>query len=129
MAKYLGIDYGARRIGLAIGDDEAKLALPKGAVNVKELEKFFKDEGPFDAVVVGLPRNLNGSDTAQTIAVRRFSDDILWRKLHVEAVFQDEAATSSIAEERLKQIGKPYEKGDIDSEAAAIILQDYLDTL
>ena len=129
MAKYLGIDYGARRIGLATGDGEAKLAVPKSAVSVQELEQFFKDEGPFEAVVVGLPRNLNGSDTAQTVAVRRFSDDVLWRKLHVEPVFQDEAATSSIAEERLKLAGKPYEKGDIDSEAAAIILQDYLDTL
>lgn len=129
MPKYLGIDYGARRIGLAIGDDEAKLALPKGAVTVQQLEKFIKEEGPFSAVIVGLPRNLNGGDTAQTVAVRRFSDDVLWRKLHIEAVFQDEAATSSIAEERLKLVGKPYEKGDIDSEAAAIILQDYLDTL
>jgi putative pre-16S rRNA nuclease len=129
LAKYLGIDYGARRIGLAIGDGESKLALPKTAVSVQELEKFIKDEGPFSAVVVGLPRNLNGGDTAQTIAVRRFSDDVLWRKLHIEPVFQDEAATSSIAEERLKQVGKPYNKADIDAEAAAIILQDYLDTL
>jgi putative holliday junction resolvase len=129
LAKYLGIDYGARRIGLAIGDDDTKLAIPKTAVSSAELEKFIKDEGPFDEIIVGLPRNLNGNDTSQTIAVRRFSDDFLWRKLHVEPIFQDEAATSQVAEERLKQVGKPYEKGDIDAEAAAIILQDYLDTL
>jgi putative Holliday junction resolvase len=129
LAKYLGIDYGARRIGLAIGDDDAKLAIPKTAVSSSELEQFIKDEGPFSQIVVGLPRNLNGGDTAQTIAVRRFSDDFLWRKLHIEPIFQDEAATSQVAEERLKQVGKPYEKGDIDAEAAAIILQDYLDSL
>ena len=86
-------------------------------------------EGPFEAVVVGLPRGLDGHDTAQTLAVRRFTDDTIWRKLHIEAVFQDEAGTSSVAEDRLKEAGKPYAKADIDAEAATIILQDYLDTL
>jgi putative holliday junction resolvase len=129
MAKYLGIDYGARRIGLATADSETKLAAPLATVNVAELAATLKREGPFEAVVVGLPRNLDGADTPQTIAVRRFCDDVLWRKLHIDPVFQDEAATSAIAEERLKEAGKPYQPEQIDAEAAAIILQDYLDAL
>ena len=129
MRKFLGIDYGTRRIGLAIGDDETKLAHPLTTVGAAELADVITREGPFDAVVVGLPRNLDGTDTPQTLAVRRFTDDVLWRTHHIEAVFQDEAATSEVAEEQLKDAGKPYTKADIDAEAATIILQDYLDTL
>jgi putative Holliday junction resolvase len=115
MKKYLGIDYGAKRIGLATGDEESKLANPLTTVGPAELAEVIKREGPFDAVVVGLPRSLDGAETAQTLAVRRFTDDVLWRKLRIEPVFQDEAATSQIAEERLKEFGKPYEKADIDA--------------
>ena len=129
MANYLGIDYGIKRIGLAIGDDETKIARPHSTVSPEELSAVLKKEGPFAAVVVGLPRNLSGGNTPQTLAVQRFTDDVLWRKHKIEAQFQDEAATSSVAEERLKESGKKYSKADIDAEAASIILQDYLDTL
>ncbi|MDB5178698.1 MAG: Holliday junction resolvase YqgF [Patescibacteria group bacterium] len=129
MGKYLGIDYGAKRIGLATADAETKLATPLATVGAAELIATIKREGPFKAVVVGLPRSLDGLETAQTLAVRRFTDDVLWRHLRIEAEFQDEAGTSSLAEERLKGAGKPYAKGAIDAEAAAIILQDYLDAL
>ena len=94
-----------------------------------DLIDTIEKEGPFEAVVVGLPRGLDGHETPQTLAVRRFCDDILWRKLKIEPIFQDEAGTSSVAEDRLKASGKPYPKGAIDAEAATIILQDYLDTL
>lgn len=106
MTKYLGIDYGARRIGLATADSEAKIASPLTTVGAHELAAIIEREGPFAAVVVGLPRNLDGSDTPQTIAVRRFTDDILWNKHRIEAVFQDEAATSAVAKERLEESGK-----------------------
>src|SRR5579863_1975902 len=99
MRKFLGIDYGLKRIGLATGDDETKLAQPFSTVTGQELAGVIKQAGPFDKVVVGLPRNLDGSDTAQTLAVRRFTDDVLWRTLHIEAAFQDEAATSAVAEQ------------------------------
>jgi putative Holliday junction resolvase len=129
LEKYLGIDYGAVRIGLAIADAETKLARPLTTVSTAELVATIEREGPFKAIVVGLPRSLDGQDTAQTLAVRRFTDDVLWRKLRIEPVFQDEAGTSGVAEDRLKESGKPYAKADIDAEAAAIILQDYLDSL
>lgn len=129
MGKYLGIDYGQRRIGLALADSDARTASPFRTVAPNELVAAIEQAGPFEAVVVGLPRNLDGHDTPQTLAVRHFCDDVLWRKLHIEAVLQDEAATSSVAEERLKESGKSYRPSDIDAEAAAIILQDYLDSL
>lgn len=129
MTKYLGIDYGIKRIGLAVADAEAKLARPLATVSAAELVKTIQREGPFQTVVVGLPRSLDGHETAQTLAVRRFTDDVLWRHLQIEAQFQDEAGTSAVAEDRLREAGKPYDKAAIDAEAAAIILQDYLDAL
>lgn len=129
MAKYLGIDFGAKRIGLATADAEVKLAHPLTTTSHDNLTEVIEREGPFVAVVVGLPRSLDGRDTPQTLAVRRFTDDILIRHHQLDPVFQDEAATSLVAEERLKESGKPYAKGDIDAEAASIILQDYLDNL
>jgi len=129
LGKYLGIDYGLARIGLATADTETKIASPLTTVSPKDLVASIEREGPFEQVVVGLPRSLDGTDTPQTLAVRRFSDDVLWRKLRIDPVFQDEAGTSGVAEDRLKDSGKPYAKGDIDAEAASIILQDYLDSL
>jgi putative Holliday junction resolvase len=129
LGKYLGIDYGASRIGLATSDAETKIASPLRTVAPEDLAAALEQEGPLEAVVVGLPRSLDGRETPQTLAVRRFCDDVLWRKLQIEAIFQDEAGTSSVAEDRLKASGKPYSKGDIDAEAATIILQDYLDSL
>jgi putative holliday junction resolvase len=129
LSNYLGIDYGEKRVGLAVADSDSKLASPLDTVAPHELVEAIKQRGPFDVVVVGLPRSLDGHDTPQTIAVRRFCDDVLWRKLRIDAVFQDEAGTSAIAEERLQEAGKPYTKADIDAEAATIILQDYLDAL
>ncbi len=129
MGKYLGIDYGAQRIGLATADAETHLASPLAAVGAHELAEILKREGPFEAVVIGLPRGIDGQETAQTLAVRRFTDDVLGRIHGLEPVFQDEFGTSAMAEEQLKEAGKPYTKGDIDAEAATIILQDYLDAL
>ena len=125
----MGIDYGGKRIGLATGNAELKIASPLATVAPHELEAALQAAGPFEAVIVGLPRSLDGHDTPQTLAVRRFCDDHLWRKLRIEAIYQDEAGSSSVAESRLKESGRNYSKGDIDAEAASIILQDYLDSL
>lgn len=129
MGIYLGIDYGAKRVGLATANTETKIASPLRTIPPHELVAAIQEVGPFEAVIVGLPRSLDGHDTPQTLAVRRFCDDILWRRLRIEPIYQDEAGTSSLAEDRLKESGRPYEKSDIDAEAAAIILQDYLDSL
>ncbi len=126
MKRYLGVDYGAKRVGLAVADSEAKLAQPLTTVAPHELVDTIQREGPFDVIVVGLPRSLDGNDTPQTLAVRRFTDDLLG-PLKAEVMFQDEAGTSSLAEDRLQEAGKPFKPEQIDAEAAAIILQDYLD--
>jgi putative Holliday junction resolvase len=124
--KYLGVDYGSARVGLAVANSSAGLARPAATMAPEKLAEFVAERGPFDVIVVGLPRGLDGQETPQTLAVRRFVTD------HIEAMaprveLQDEAATSAVAEERLRQSGKRYLREQIDAEAAAIILQDWLD--
>ncbi|HSX00660.1 MAG TPA: Holliday junction resolvase RuvX [Candidatus Saccharimonas sp.] len=130
----MGVDYGVKRVGLAMADSDARLASPLTTVSPADLPAVIQRQGPFDVLVVGLPRSLDGTETPQTLAVRRFTDDLLDHHSHllgssIELVFQDEAGTSSVAEERLLESGKPFKPEDIDAEAATIILQDYLDTL
>lgn len=127
--RLLGIDYGHVRIGLALGDSETKLARPiSGLVKSDDPTAALRevvDRESVDELVVGLPRGLDGQETIQTEAVRLFASKLrsLGRPVHLT----DEAATSSVAEERLKASGRSYSKDTIDSEAAALILQDFLD--
>lgn len=125
----LGFDVGERRIGVARGDTGVRLAYPLEYIEVdgqeiEHIQKLVKDLAPLQCVV-GYPRNQSGEATAQTAFVEKFADKL--QAVGVKTVFQDESVTSVLAEERLKQTKKPYEKGDIDAVAAAIILQDYID--
>jgi putative Holliday junction resolvase len=127
-ARFLGIDVGTRRVGLATGEAETGLAQPLATVAPNEVRSQIEAHGPFSAIIVGLPRGLDGQDTAQTLAVRRWVDDILG-ELEAIVVWQDEAGTSGVAEAILKDSGRKYAREEIDAQAAALILQDYLDEL
>lgn len=127
-ATYLGLDIGEQRIGVAVGDDAVKIAAPVGWYGndesfATELEQLIDHHRP-TALIVGYPRNQSGEPTAQTAYVEQFMTD-----LHpdIPVIYQDEALTSVQAEQRLMALKKPYSKGDIDVEAAVIILQDYLE--
>lgn len=130
MGKILALDVGARRIGVAEGDTSLKIAYPLTTVVVDghELEKLAElvASAQTSCVVVGFPRNQAGEPTAQTEAVETFAGRL--KTLSVPLVFQDESLTSVVAEQRLREAGKPYTKEMIDAEAAAIILQDYLES-
>lgn len=126
---YLCLDVGEKRIGAAVGDDAVKIAVPFDTIGVdgNELERIARlvvDEN-VDVVVVGYPRNQAGEPTAQTAYVEEFAKQLV--DIAPKLVFQDESLTSVLAEQRLKSYGKPYEKADIDAQAAALILQDYLE--
>ncbi len=125
----LGLDVGAKRIGIARADTSTKLAFPLTTLEVNgnelaELTRLVKEVEPV-AIVVGHPRNQTGEPTAQTAEVIKFSQHL--EAFGVPVVFQDESLTSVIAEERLLARGKVYDKASIDAEAAAIILQDYIE--
>lgn len=127
----LALDVGGSRIGVAVADTAVRIAVPLITVDVdgtelkKIIELIAKEKAT--VVVVGYPRNQAGESTQQTTVVEEFAEKL--KDVAVDIVFQDESLTSVLAEQRLKEGGRPYAKGDIDSEAAAIILQDYLEEL
>lgn len=124
----LSLDVGERRVGVAIASLIARLPTPLVTLDNDEhiwgkIQELRKSEG-IETIVVGLPRNLSGEDTAQTQYVRDFAAHLS----DVIVVFQDEALTSRKAETELKSRGKPFAKGDIDALAATYILEDYMQT-
>lgn len=129
----LGIDFGSSRIGLALASLDTKIAQPLATIEANDgvIEKLRHVATANDVshIVVGLPRNLDGDDTAQTAEARKFASH-LKTSIKVPVTLQDEALTSETALERLKaRHTGTIKKELIDQEAAAIILQDYLDSL
>ena len=127
--RILALDVGERRIGVAMADSQVKIAVPFGWLenddniiqNITELLL----QHDIDVVVVGYPRNQSGEATKQTAFVEEFVGRLAEIDVDAEIVYQDESLTSVQAEQRLGQNIK--DKGDIDAEAASIILQDYLE--
>ena len=139
--RFLGIDYGQRRIGLALSDPSGLLARPwktiaragnpsqvAAAITALVTELMREDDG-LAGVVVGLPRALGGEDTDQTAAVRTIAA-ALRARLGLAIVLQDERLSSREAERLLAMRIKSWRdrKPLLDAAAAAVILQDYLDS-
>ncbi len=127
---YMALDVGERRIGVALADSQVAIAVPYDFIEVDgtELEQLVK-LASFEKVnqlIVGYPRNQSGEPTAQTASVQAFTGKLM-ALLSIPMAYQDESVTSVQAEAHLKATNKPYTKGDIDSMAASIILQDYLE--
>ena len=137
--RILGIDVGARRVGLAISDPSGTLARPlttltvSGSIDatnqvVDAIARLSVEDDGLAAVVVGLPARLDGTPNAQTSSVAAFIDALRARtSLAVET--EGEQLTSREAERRLalKERDWRRRKEKLDAAAAAIILQDYLD--
>lgn len=126
---YLALDVGEKRIGVAVGDEMVRIALPHGVVEVdgtelEQIARYVVDEAP-DAVIIGYPRNQAGEPTAQTAYVEAFAEKL--KDIAPKIIFQDESLTSVLAEQRLQSYKKPFTRGDVDAQAAALILQDYLE--
>ena len=138
--RVLGIDYGSRRIGLALSDATGTLASPWRQLQrpasesdtvdllVAEIERLLAEDDRLEAVVLGWPRRLNGSATDQTPHVEKLAR-VLEQRIPVPVVLQDERLSSHEAEARLAINQRDWRrrKGKIDAAAAAIVLQDYLD--
>lgn len=127
----LSLDVGTKRIGMAVADSGVRIARPLGWLEVdgSEIAEIVKACGLYQpsVIVVGYPRNQSGEPTQQTQIVEAFCER-LKRAEVPPIVFQDESLTSVVAEEQLKAVKKPYNKGDIDAVAAALILTDYVES-
>ena len=136
----MGLDLGERRIGVAVSDTSGTLARPlttieRGSSDADAVERLhgliaeLAAEDEIDAVVVGLPTRLDGSAHRQTERVGTMVA-LLSARLTIPVFTCDERLSSREAEERLSVREKDWRKrkAKLDAAAAAVILQDYLDS-
>lgn len=133
MSTIIGLDHGARRIGVAVGDTLTGMAFARPAihrrslaVDLHEVEQLAWAEGA-ELIVVGLPLNMDGSEGDQAAAARSFGEGLTENGLRV--AFEDERLSTWEAGERMRETGRRprRESGELDSTAARVILQQYLD--
>ncbi|MGB8360353.1 MAG: Holliday junction resolvase RuvX [Acidimicrobiia bacterium] len=125
------MDYGTKRIGLALSDEIRLTAQPLNVVTPGELPESLRmlaREHEIDTVVVGLPTGLSGHEGDSAAGARRLASEIE-EILGVDVILVDERFTSRMAENALIETGvrRRDRKETVDKVAAAIILQAYLD--
>lgn len=133
MARILAIDYGKKRTGLAVSDPLQIIATALGTVDTKELIGYLKNymkENEVEKVLIGYPLNLDDSPTDATPLVDKFIGKYknVFPNLEIEKV--DETLTSKMASFAMVEMGmkkkQRQKKENIDTVAATIILQEYL---
>lgn len=135
MFKIMGLDVGTRRIGIAMSDFLQLTAQPCETIS-REPESQAVDkiaelcaQNNVTKIVVGLPKNMNGTLGGQAQDCENFSNLLKIKMPDCEIIFEDERLTSRQAENILALQGKKYtkNKGLVDLKSACIILQQYLD--
>jgi putative Holliday junction resolvase len=133
MSTIVGLDHGARRIGVAVGDTDTAMAFARRAIHRRRLETDLRAVADLaraeraELVVVGLPLNMDGSEGEQATEARSFGAALA--DLGLRVAFQDERLSSWEADRRLAEAGRRPDRasGELDSTAARLILQEYLD--
>lgn len=135
--RVLAIDYGTKRIGLAVSDELRILATPAGIIdNTKSAMNdilYLIAERNVSVVILGLPTTLSGGDSEWTAEVKKFGEKLrsLLESRGITFSYYDERLTSIIAEHNIRSQAlsksKHREKHRRDEEAARIILQEWLD--
>ncbi|MGI9014273.1 MAG: Holliday junction resolvase RuvX [Phycisphaerales bacterium] len=135
--RYLSIDHGERRVGLALGDDSVPLVTPIGRIERSQgprSEDHLIDallravrEHAADAIVIGLPLNMDGSEGPAAQASRRLGEQ-LGPRCGLVIHYQDERLTSFAADQAMNQSGRTHKqkKKLRDALAACAILEDFL---
>ncbi len=144
MTRLLGIDLGMRRIGIAVADTETGDVRPLATVRRGSLERDaavigrLAAEQSVDELIVGLPRNMDGSEGPQAAATRAWAEELA-PALGLRLCYRDERLTSERATQRLGRArrgrggGPPSaaaragRRADVDRQAAALIVQSELD--
>ncbi len=133
MGRLLAIDYGARRVGLALSDPLKMIASPyrtiinkNNTILIEEIERVIAAED-VELTIIGLPLGMAGQKTEQTKKVEKFVDKLTDRGIIIK--YEDERWSSVAAKRSMKEqnIKSGYNKDLVDQTAAAIFLQQYLD--
>jgi putative Holliday junction resolvase len=133
VSRVVGIDYGTKRVGVALSDESRMIASPyrviEAAAAIEMIEQIVAGED-IELVVVGLPIGLAGNETPSTIGAREFAEE-LSERLAVTVELADERFTSKVAEDVLIEAGMTRERRRQirDKMAATVMLQSYLDSL
>lgn len=133
--RILSLDYGRKRVGIALSDPLQTFAVPfKTLLNDSHLLSALKkiiDDQNVEKIILGFPEHDKGGSTSIVKELENFKS-ILEKETRLQIIYWDETFTSSIAKDRVllsvNKKSKRRDKGLIDSNAAAIILQEYLDS-
>jgi putative Holliday junction resolvase len=135
MSRILAIDFGERRIGLALSDPLGITAQGLPTIDTRKIKDVFGYirnlvvEKEVVKLVVGMPQNMNGSVGAQGEKVRKFIQTLA-QKTGVEVITWDERLTSVQSLKSMREMGtKQKKKGVTDRISATLILQSYLESL
>jgi putative holliday junction resolvase len=135
MGRILAIDYGLRRVGLAVTDPMQMLAIPLDTIDTPKVIQYLKDyflRENVETIILGFPKNMDGNDTDATPLVEKFNIELSTNFPNIPVKLVDERLTSRMAKQTLIDAG--YKKKDrknkklVDTVAAALILQTYLET-
>jgi len=135
MPRILAIDYGAKRTGLAVTDPLGMIATPLDVIPSHTLEEFLKnyfEKETVSKVVIGMPKNTDGSPTNATPLVQAFINRFKKVFPSMELILHDERFTSKMAMDAMITGGmkkkERQKKGNVDKVSATIILQSYLES-
>lgn len=134
MSRSLGIDFGDARVGVAISDELNFLAHPLETIDVRRVEPIprivaLAAERGASTVVVGMPRNMDGSRGPAAEKAQKFADALSEALPNCRVVTWDERLTTVSAQRSLREAGRKAheQRGIIDQAAAQVILQSWLD--
>lgn len=134
--KYLAIDFGGRRVGLAISDFDKQIAFPRDFFEyekignlIKQIKTFCEDE-QIVKVVVGLPIEMDGSIGERFIATQKFGDKLKKAIDPIPVEYFDERLTTKRAKQLLQEQGikAKEQKGKLDMISAQLILEAYMES-
>ena len=127
--RVLGLDWGARRCGIAMSDEKRDFVFVRPQMNIKTQNelldaviRLIKDEN-VAGIVIGLPLHADGSDSETTVQVRAFADSLA-QQIDLPIIFTEENLTSTMAEQEMGQKSWGKKKSELDSVSAKIILEN-----
>jgi putative pre-16S rRNA nuclease len=134
MARILAIDYGTKRVGIAVTDPDKLVATPLTTVPTRDIiafiSQYLQDE-EVEAIVVGMPRDLFNNDSHSTQAIKQFVNQLKRKFKTYPLHLHDERFTSKMALDAMIRSGSSKrdrrKKENIDKLSATIILQSYME--